>query len=332
MFVYNGFGVFKLIGGPKYLYDLPVDELNGSYVEAEIFYLPDWYAVTESRREGSPVKTVVSREYIIPVGDMEFMGVLMNKENLTYADQIMEESQAYLDGEISELNNYFTVKGTILPMPEDSLGFYHDTIGYEELDAETQAWFLPYYLKVDYLGRTQTALTWVTTGIGVVCLAIGLLMLIRALTGAYQKEIKKYCETSGEGEFATERLEAFYQSTQPVGGIRMNDRWVLFQQGAWTRLLDAQDLCWAYQRTTRHRTNGIPTGKTYGLILKTRKKRSFDLGMAEATVQQTLHEIGMRLPHVVLGYAKELEREYKNNPEAFVRQPVTTPPDPSVEQ
>ena len=81
MFVYNGFGVFKLIGGPKYLYDLPVDELNGSYVEAEIFYLPDWYAVTESRREGSPVKTVVSREYIIPVGDMEFMGVLMNKEN-----------------------------------------------------------------------------------------------------------------------------------------------------------------------------------------------------------------------------------------------------------
>ena len=100
MFVYNGFGVFKLIGGPKYLYDLPVDELNGSYVEAEIFYLPDWYAVTESRREGSPVKTVVSREYIIPVGDMEFMGVLMNKENLTYADQIMEESQAYLDGAV----------------------------------------------------------------------------------------------------------------------------------------------------------------------------------------------------------------------------------------
>ena len=41
------------------------------------------------------------------------------------------------------------------------------------------------------------------------------------------------------------------------------DSGVFFQNGAESILLRPWDVAWAYQSTTQHRTNGIPTGKTY---------------------------------------------------------------------
>ena len=75
-----------------------------------------------------------------------------------------------------------------------------------------------------------------------------------------------------------EQLETFYQSTEPVNGVRAG-RWMMFETGGKTTVLDAENVAWAYMRTVQHRTNGIPTGKTHGLVVRTRDKKMYEISM-----------------------------------------------------
>ena len=55
-------------------------------------------------------------------------------------------------------------------------------------------------------------------------------MLAGALTGRYQKRIRAYCKASESPEAMLEQLETFYQSTEPVNGVRAG-RWMMFETG-----------------------------------------------------------------------------------------------------
>ena len=148
----TGFGAFKAIGGPKPLDSLDVSELKGQYVEAEVYLIYDWYAYTERTNTSTNRSTVTEKEYIIPVGDAEYMGLAVDAGYISAADDLLDASYELLTGASQTPGESFTVRGTILPLSGESLDFYHQVVGYDDWTAEEQQMFLPLVLKADYLG------------------------------------------------------------------------------------------------------------------------------------------------------------------------------------
>lgn len=314
------FGALKAVQGCKPLEDLSVDELNGQYVNTEVYFIYDWYAGTQSVNKSTNKKTITEKEYIIPIGENEFMGLLVEKKYLDQAEDLMKDSQKILEGKTQEFGESFYVKGTIMPMNEKSLGYYHDVIGYDEYEPEEQELFLPLVLKADYLGRTNQGLTWLLTAVALLSLIGALWMLIGSLTGWFQKDIRVFCQASGSPETTMEQLEAFYHNTEPTNGIRMG-QFLMFEHGGRDTVVNSSDIVWAYLRTVQHRTNGIPTGKTYGVLLRTRNpKKSYEISMKnEDAARDTLNALHSVYPQMVLGYTPELEKLYNTNMTAFTQ-------------
>ena len=94
----TGFGAFKAIGGPKPLDSLDVSELKGQYVEAEVYLIYDWYAYTERTNTSTNRSTVTEKEYIIPVGDAEYMGLAVDAGYISTADDLLDASYELLTG------------------------------------------------------------------------------------------------------------------------------------------------------------------------------------------------------------------------------------------
>lgn len=313
LLVSTGFGVFKAIGGPKDLYSLSEDQLNGAYVEVDIYGMYAGYAETTKNSR------TVSREYVIDANDTSYMGLVLRSEDLSAAEDLLQESWDYLDGLTDGTSTVIHVRGTILPMDEESLKFYHETVGWDEMSAEQQAMFLPYYLKADFLGKSHADATWSFTVLAVAALAWAVYRTVRAATGGYQSELRKLCAAAPEGaEVAAERMEQFYENTEPVGLIRIGEDWVVWQDGAKTRGLATRDIVWAYCRHTTRRRNGFKTGEFDDLMLWTRDKKNRAVRMAsgEQTAQamQVLNEAN---PDVLLGYSKEIEKLYRKDPESL---------------
>ncbi len=328
LFVTN-FGAFKAIQGPQPIDSFDVTELEGQYVEAEIYFIYDWYTATEVTDKSTKQSEITKKEYVIPIGENEFMGLGVGKKWLSQADGLMEDSERYLNGLAQGLGESFMVKGTVVPMDSEGLEYYHYVVGYDDWTPEQQAYFLPLVLRVDYLGRTEQSLTWFLTAAAALCLFLALWMLIGSLTGRYQKGIKAFCAASESPEATMEMLETFYQSTEPLNGIRMGSQFMMFQQSSGDIVVASGDIIWAYTHTVQHRTNGVPTGKTYGVMLRTRDpKKKYEVTMKnEAAAQQTLEAMHREYPRMVLGYSQELERLYNTDREAFTRltEPVSAP-------
>jgi len=327
--VVTGGGIFKL-PFKKDIYDLDVSELKGQYVTADIFFIWDYYAYTTETSKSNPRPTTTSKEYIIPIGEKEYMGLYLPSKSLSKADKLMKSSQKYIDDPTQiPLEEMFAVTGTILPMGKESLEFYHEAIGYDEMSPEDQAIFLPYYLREDYLGRAPAAATYLLTVAAVICFISATVMLVRASTGAYQKDVVAFCAATGNKDQALERMSTYYESAQPVGGIIIADDWIMFQEGAHTRVWNLGNFVWAYKKTTEHRRNGIKTGTTYSVVLCNTSKRRFEVSMSEDEVGEALQYIADNSPGTVLGYNKKLDRMYQKEFDKFQR--ILTDPQVAAE-
>lgn len=75
-----------------------MSELKGQYVEAEVYLIYDWYAYTERTNTSTNRSTVTEKEYIIPVGDAEYMGLAVDAGYISTADDLLDASYELLTG------------------------------------------------------------------------------------------------------------------------------------------------------------------------------------------------------------------------------------------
>ena len=315
-FVYALPGVLAMLGGAKELGSLSVEELEGSYVKTDINDLITGYAQTTSCGDGKPDE-VIEEEYVLAISDTLCIGVAFPKETLADVGQLVEEINAYYSGGAAP-STVLSVKGTIEAMDEETVQFYHEAIGYDYIAAEYQGQFPALVLKVNKVyGHTPTSL-WLALAGGVAALGACIWFLARALGGSYQKALLQFCAGTGDKDMALERVEAFYHDTQPVNGLRMGEAFTMFHTGAKTQLLRTSDVAWAYQITTQHRVNFIPTGKSFGMRLWALDGRSWELPMKnQDAVQGTLRMIFQQFPHVLMGYSAQLAALAKKDNAAF---------------
>ncbi|MBD5105885.1 MAG: hypothetical protein HDT41_02720 [Lachnospiraceae bacterium] len=301
---FTGFHV--LLNGKVDLDDLKDDEIGKQkqYVKAKIFTVMDYYAYTEEDGETK------EKEYIIPVGEKSYMGLVARGDNMKKCDELMQETEKYFNGESKEFSEYLWVEGTILPMSEESLKYYKQyyvTLGWSEEELEA---FLPYYLGVNEIDGLDKDILYFLCVLAVVPILIAIWKIVKNARGGYYKMITEYCKKAPNYDQAMAELERFYQATAPVHGFRVARDFIMAPNGVKTILLESKELLWAYPVTTTHRTNGIKTGTSYSVMLKLRDGRNYNIGLGKQQVEDVIAMIGQRLPFVFIGYDKELEKAY----------------------
>lgn len=310
-------GCSVLLKGKQDMDSMVEADMGEYYVDATMYGIYDCYAYTTEEKNNVTVRTT-AKDYVIPFGETSFMGLAVQGKYIAKCDDLMEATWDFLDYKTDDIpqEKQFRVSGTIRPMDEETLKYYYEYVGWDELDAESQAFFLPYYLDVDKIGSLQDT-SFYLVGVLVIALTMGAIwMLVKAFTGQYQEMIKKYVQSSLLGEeTAMAKVEAFYQSNEPSFGIRMNSEFIMFQNGAKTIFLPALEILWAYQQTTTHRTNGIKTGTSYNILLRTKNGKQYvtAVGNSEDSCREFLSALNQRMPHIILGYKKELLTMYNKN-------------------
>lgn len=314
-------GILALTGGKQNLDTMTADQIKpGMYVEGTVYGIYDSYAYTEEKKSGSPAK-VVSKEYVFPVGKGEYMGLFAPRKYVEGCDELMQASWDYLDGLSEEISGQFVVKGTILAMDSESLQYYReyltDYADYDSLSDQEKAAFLPYYLKIDFIGDASASSFVTFLVIAAVCFLLMIWVLVRVFSGSFQKSLKKYCRENG----AEERVEQFYRNTVPVEGMRINREFVMGTGGGATIFFPAGELVWAYMQITTHKRNFITVGKSYNVILRTKNGEQHNHSVKkEAAAQNLLAELQRQLPGIIVGYDKEIEKLYHKNRAELIAQ------------
>lgn len=315
-------GTFQLAKGPDWLYDYHGEDLVGRYVEADVYVIYDWYAETTSRREGSTYETTKSRDYVIDANDKEYIALEVPARDLDQVDDQMNESWDYLDGLIDDVTTYYHIEGTVERMDAETVALYQEYFADGgELDEE----FLPYIIKQGKVGGSDAPFAVIMTVAGVLLLLWAAGLLLKALTGRYQKQITKRALADGSLPI----LEEFYVATEPVLGVRTDGRYLLFNDGAKSILLDCPQVLWAYVRQVTHRRNGIKTGVTWSVTLRTSDRKTYTILVKnEDQARQVLQELAGRMPHLVTGYSDALNKLFNQDPAKF----ATIPTDPTLQQ
>lgn len=279
-------------------------------VTAKIRYVMDYYAYTESKGQ------TTSMEFIIPVGEEEYMGLVCSGSKMRELNANMELYWDYMDGKDVDINDLsvIEVKGTIQPITGESLTFYTEFVASIGLPEEDAAKFIPYMLKVGEIGEVDTGNFAMKVIMFAIFFIIGLVVLISGIRGNNLKDVMKYCEAKGNKEYELQKIEQFYQMQTPVQGIRANDEYLIAVNGSTVRFAPADKLVWAYTHIVQHRQGVIPTGKTYSIMIRRSDGVSLDIPMgSENACKQALDYLSSVYPYIYIGYDNQWNSLYSKN-------------------
>ena len=201
MLVINGPAVpqlFSFLTGGKSLQRLSGTELYNQIASSEIDMVYDCFAEYESS------SGAVSVYYVIPYGEMGFIGVCVKEEKADQMDDICEATWEYLSGNAKAPSEFVSVKGNIRPMDGDELYYYKEWFhAMDYSDEEMEEYAVNYVLEDGKFanGISPVRLYLMTAG-SLVLIIWGVVFLLKALSGKYLKEIKKDFEQSGIPERA----------------------------------------------------------------------------------------------------------------------------------
>lgn len=285
-------------------------------VDADIDFILDYYTYTTKNG------VTTEKGYFIPVGEAEYMGVALGKSYLSKADSNIEATWDYMGGNAEAIENLETihVTGTILPLEGQEKYYYQqyiDDLGWTE---EEQEIFLPYVLKVNYIGNYDMALFVVFMVLAAVLFISGIVLLVLGLKGSYLKNIRKYCEASGNPEVVKGKLEQFYAMTPEVCGMRISPEYFLAMKGYRAQFTESKNIIWVYQHVTKQSVNLIPVAKTYSIILVNADGSRIEIGVkGKKTAEKAIEHIAHVLPYLFFGYDDELQKAFRQNRQAMIQ-------------
>ena len=294
------------------------DEIGPMRVEATVDVVMDYYAYSGPSYSAS---SATEKEYIIPVGEEEYMGIILDGSNMNKADDNMEATWAIMDGDDSayDLIEPFTVSGVIVPLEGESKEFYNDWVDSLEWTDEEKEIFLPYVIKQGFLEGDDTFKFAVITIFAVVAIILGISMFVGGVNGSYLKPVMKYCESTVNKEAAMSRIEQFYATTPEEGGLRISQEYFMSTGTGAMVFTPCQNILWVYQHIVKHSYNMIPTGKTYSLMLMTIDGNRLEVSMKnKKAAEAAMNYIGRTLPYLFFGYDEQLMKVYNQNRQAMI--------------
>ncbi|MBD5546820.1 MAG: hypothetical protein HDQ97_05425 [Lachnospiraceae bacterium] len=268
--------------------------------------------------------------YIIWTGDQDatdycYMGI---KVPVSDEDKMEEMAEASFNNMRS---NPVIYSGEIQEMPAEHYQYFKEYFldsGFTE--EEFRGITLPYFINVKAMQTDTIVVTCVFAVCALVFIVLGIVMIVNAARGGRLNVFRKELEDAGFGE-AEANLE--YQGARIMhkgDDFRIGKRLTFFIIGSKPHVLVNDEIVWAYQKTTTHRTNGIKTGTTYSVVLNainkkkyetqhTFEKKQFDISAAgkdgALEILEYIHQI---MPWVLLGYDNDLSRLYNKDCQSFL--------------
>ncbi|HLK59604.1 MAG TPA: DUF6709 family protein [Chthonomonadaceae bacterium] len=106
--------------------------------------------------------------------------------------------------------------------------------------------------------------------------------------------------------------EASLQAFQS-GGVMLTQNWLLMPSTFGLMVWPLDQLVWIYKKVTQHRTNGVPTGKTFTAVLCPRNGLSKEIQTQDQNVDQILHEILQRRPYLFVGFGDQIAQAWRTD-------------------
>jgi len=293
------------------LWDVPRDELEGSYVTVEVDFIYGCYAYSEETRDGKPTGNIKEREYLIDANAQDYMALILSGDDMEKAEKLMKQSEAYYYGEIDEITASFEVTGYVRKMPSDSQRLLYEWLDYYTLPPAEQDIYLPLALERE---EYETEIWLVVIGAGL--LGAAAFFMVRKLSGHYQKNLRVKLEQlfGGTPERGNDFMKYMLEQAPRIHGLRIARGYLLTRLGGYDTLFDSSDLVWAYREITQHKLYGIiPTGKSYAVMLCTKEGHRHSIAMSQKETTQVLNQLMADFPQTVIGYSKELESLYISN-------------------
>jgi hypothetical protein len=183
----------------------------------------------------------------------------------------------------------------------------------EQETPELRGAFLPYMLNTDSFRGTGYA----ALGIGIPLFFLCIWGLVRAIKRSNDSSvhpIMRALSRFGPADYVAGQIDAELQADHPqVGKLHLTPSWLVQAAPARLDATRLDDVVWAYKQVTQHRTNGIPTGKTYAAQIWDRHGVCITVAGKEPFVDQALAAAAQRAPWLLAGHSAELEKTWKQN-------------------
>ena len=173
--------------------------------------------------------------------------------------------------------------------------------------------FLPVILTTE----DHTTGGWVTLvilGIIFVVGIVGMLRLIARQKDVNQHPIYKSLTRYGDPQTIIKQIESeMTLGSDQLDKLQVTPKWALTSSRTKFDAVYLKDAVWMYKMVTQHRTNGIPTGKSFKVLIYDKHGHLMEVPTKKNTVEDMLQMIYQRAPWMIIGFSDELQEMWKND-------------------
>lgn len=318
--------LWVLLRGPRDLYALNPDEVEGVYAAAQIDTIYDWYADTVTTAADG-TEELVAREYLVPLRDgRTFIGVEVPAELIPTGDHVLEQTMLWQQDPDSYFwdGTYMEVRGEIRPMDGETRDMYYDLLQtYYGVSGTELNNFRPLVLvQGELYGMDGDSITLLGLA-ALVFLVLAAVRLGQALAGSGGRQITRYCGRRKDPEACLAELDELCRQP-PVFRLRCDGRWLLYEDGDRSWVLRCEDVAWVYIARGRGRSCRVMVcSRSESPARRRHEVRVW--GRAVPVIDWLLP----RLPDTVFGYTPHWEQAYQADPAHFgLPKEPAAPPDP----
>jgi hypothetical protein len=181
--------------------------------------------------------------------------------------------------------------------------------------------FLPFMLDATGF-RDSNGILGVLGGAAMLLLGLYLVWLYLQRTANPEKHpLMKALERYGQPNDVAMQIDSELRSEPNAAvtrDVRLTNNWLIHATAFKTVLMQSRDVIWAYQKITKHYHNGIPTGKSYSIVIRDSRGQSAEVTGKKTSAPELVSTLQQRMPWIVAGFSKELEELWSKNRAGFV--------------
>jgi hypothetical protein len=102
------------------------------------------------------------------------------------------------------------------------------------------------------------------------------------------------------------------------GNLKITPHWLIQKSLFDTWTSPVAEVAWAYKGITQHKTNGIPTGKTYSVTIVGRHGQRTTVKASKSRAEALMLELMQRVPYAIFGYSDDLKKAWNSDKRGFL--------------
>lgn len=311
-------GAMAVLGPKKNIYDASVGKIkdaNNAKIEIDKYNL--YGCFTEEYSETKGVKKTTAYYCLILVGDdsdPRFMAVKVDAKYKDKLDKIEEEYTDLDNGIDSDDRTVITVKGKLQKMDGQLYKYFKDFIMEYEYTEEDLP-FVSLNLCLEDKGVNGQTIFFILGGIAIL---IAVIILVYVLVTGGVSKVKKQFQGMAQEEI--ERIDNDYLNAACISKhVKIGMYYTFIMSTMKGTVIRNDELVWAYTSKVTHRTNGIPTGTTYSVIVYDVNGKSYSLpSKNEQMCQEILNRYSQISNKMIIGYDDEYMQLFRTDFKRFL--------------